>query len=162
MECLRCNGPLKTRHENYLYDGAGLPGVTLMDVAVSRCKSCGDDIVELLRPQALHQAIAARVIRKSGRLAREEVRFLRSILELSGVDLARVMGTSPVSISRWENGRAPIGIQADKLLRMLVAALPGQDVYSLEDLQGAASSKEAAPLRMKLRLKGTAWTAMAA
>jgi transcriptional regulator with XRE-family HTH domain len=90
------------------------------------------------------------------------VRFLRAILELSGVDLARVMGASPVSISRWENGRAPIGVQADKLLRMLVAALPGQDVYSIEDLQGAASSKASSPLRIRLRLRKTGWTPVAA
>ena len=89
-------------------------------------------------------------------------RFLRSILELSGVDLARVLGTSPVSVSRWENGRAPMGVQADKLLRMLVAALPGQNAYSIEELQSAASSKEQAPLRVQLRLKGNAWSAMAA
>ena len=162
MKCLRCNGPLRTRRENYRYDGAGLPGVTLVDVAVSRCQACGDDNVELKHPQALHHAIAARVIRKPGRLSREEVRFLRAILELSGVDLARVMGASPVSISRWENGRAPIGVQADKLLRMLVAALPGQDVYSIEDLQGAASSKASSPLRIRLRLQDKGWTPVAA
>ena len=55
-----------------------------------------------------------------------------------------------------------MGVQADKLLRMLVAALPGQNAYSIEELQSAASSKEQAPLRVQLRLKGNAWSAMAA
>jgi DNA-binding transcriptional regulator YiaG len=58
--------------------------------------------VAIHNAQALHEAIAREVIRRPQRLHGQEVRFLRSLLQLSQARLARVLGTTRLSVARWE------------------------------------------------------------
>jgi putative zinc finger/helix-turn-helix YgiT family protein len=82
---------------------------------------CGETYTSIPAIEGLHRQIAAAVIRKKGRLAPAEIRFLRKWLGWSGVDFAKRTGTKPETVSRWENGRTLMGPQADRLLRVLVA-----------------------------------------
>ena len=134
----------------------------LIGLEVSRCTQCDCSEAAIPRIEALHRLIACALIDKTTRLTGEEVRFLRKLLDWSGSEFAKHMGVAEETVSRWENGRAPMGLQADKLLRMLVAALSGQHSYTIEELRSAGSEKQATPVRMRLRLRGDAWTAMAA
>jgi len=63
--------------------------------------------------------VARAVVKMGGRLTGDEVRFLRTFLELSGVELAELMDSTPGTVSRWENNRTPVGRTADLLLRTI-------------------------------------------
>lgn len=50
----------------------------------------------------------------------EEIRFLRTHIGLSGVDFSKLMGVDAATVSRWKNGKLPMGIIAERLLRMFI------------------------------------------
>src|SRR6266849_10082587 len=122
-KCPQCGGVTKTRREPaYRYAESGLSNVVLIKaVTTTSCSKCGEVYTGFRAIERLHKAIATALIRKKGRLAPEEIRFLRKSLGWSGVDFARRMGTTKETVSRWESGKLPMGPQADRLLRMLVA-----------------------------------------
>lgn len=70
----------------------------------------------------LHQAIARDIIARPTRLRGQEVRFLRSLLDLPQVGLARVLGTKRLTVARWETApQRPIPGPADRALRLFFA-----------------------------------------
>ena len=75
--------------------------------------------------EELHHAIARAIIAKRQRLTSKETRFLRKQLGLSGIELATHLGATPESVSRWEHGRTPMGVTADRLLRLMVVVAHG-------------------------------------
>lgn len=118
-KCLRCEGlKAKTTRENAPFSDI-LPGVVLLNVEVTRCEDCGNREVDVPHMDNLMKAIARAVVATSGRLTGDEVRFLRMFLELSGVELAKLMDSTPSTVSRWENNRTPVGRTADLLLRTI-------------------------------------------
>ena len=118
-KCLRCEGvKAKTTRENEQFSDL-LPGVVLLDVAVTKCTTCGNREVEVPYMDDLMKAVARAVVKMGGRLTGDEVRFLRTFLELSGVELAELMDSTPGTVSRWENNRTPVGRTADLLLRTI-------------------------------------------
>lgn len=119
-KCLRCDGvKAKTTRENEPFNDI-LPGVVLLNVEVTRCEACGNREVEVPYMVNLMKAVARAVVKTGGRLTGDEVRFLRTFLELSGVELAELMDSTPGTVSRWENNRTPVGRTADLLLRTIV------------------------------------------
>ena len=89
------------------YDACGLPGVTLVDVEVSRCGHCGQYEVAIPRIDELHRAMATALARKAARLTPAEIRFLRTTLGWSGRELADHMGAAPETVSRGNMARPP-------------------------------------------------------
>ena len=70
----------------------------------------------------LHQAIARHVVLSEARLRGQEVRFLRSMLDLSQEGLARPLGATRVTVARWEGEPdTPIPKPSDRLLRIVYA-----------------------------------------
>lgn len=160
LNCFGCGHAMTTGRENVKYDESGLPGVTLVDVEVSRCGHCGQYEVAIPRIEELHRVMATAVVRKSARLTPAEIRFLRTALGWSGRELADHMGAAPETVSRWEHGKAPIGPQADRLLRLMVLHRTSPESFDVSDLKGVAAQ---APADLRTRLiSGTAgWTAEA-
>lgn len=118
-KCLRCDGlRAKTARESAPFNDI-LPGVVLLNVEVTRCEDCGNREVEVPHLENLMKAVACAVVKTGGRLTGDEVRFLRTFLELSGVELAELMDSTPSTVSRWENNRTPVGRTADLLLRTI-------------------------------------------
>src|SRR5436190_805963 len=106
-KCSECGARVVSKKENYLYtEETGLP-ITLADVEVTTCPSCGARSVTVPRPQELTGAIIGVLARKPGRLAGPEITFLRQILMRNGRELARLLGCDPNSLSRWETGKSP-------------------------------------------------------
>ena len=159
MTCSACGHKMTSARETVKYDASGLSGITLHNVEVRRCPACGDYEVAIPRIAELHRLIAVTVIAKPGPLAAEEIRYLRKSLGWSGVDFAQHMGTTPESVSRWENGRASMSAQADRLLRTMVALQDPRPDYSLEVLKTITPRKHAKPLRVGLRHRSTGWHA---
>ena len=161
MNCFDCGHAMTTRRENVKYDASGLPGVTLVGVEVSRCAHCGGHEMAIPRIEELHHVMARAVVRKPARLTPAEIRFLRTSLGWSGQTLADHMGTAAETVSRWENGRTPIGAQADRLLRLMVLHEQPVEPFDLADLKGVAKQAPA-ELRTRLVAGATGWTADAA
>lgn len=155
MKCPSCDGRLTSKRENYSYSASGLPYVTLVGVEVRRCAACGEHEVVIPRIEELHRVIALTVVKKVNRLTPEEIRFLRKYLGWSGVDFATHMGVKPETVSRWENGREPIGPVADRLLRTLVLLEQPVRDYSPEAL--AAIGDKPLPARLTMRESRNKW-----
>lgn len=149
MQCPSCRGDMTTTREDYHYTDSGLSSVVLQDTEVRRCSGCDEEEVVISAIEAVHKAIARRLASKPGRLAPEEIRFLRKQLGFSGTDLAAHMGVAPETVSRWENAAQDMGPVADRLLRLLaVTGEPVQD-YAVEILRTVAMG-DAAPMRLEL------------
>ncbi len=156
-KCLQCGTAMKTRRETYPYDRlSGGLAVTLKNVRVSRCPNCGEWEVEIPRIDELHRLIAKGIVEKRSRLAPPEIRFLRKRLEWSASDFAAAMGSTAETVSRWENGRMPMGAAADRLLRLAVVANDGIDDYTLDALRAIAKDVTA-PVPVGLVNRANKW-----
>ena len=157
--CLECGGALRTAQRPYRYRFEGGLSVTLENATVMTCVACGAESVAIHAPARLHRAVAEAVVRKASRLAASEVAFLRHHLDMTGEQMARHLGVSKTSVSRWETGREPIGQVPDRLLRTLVLL---QDWQARPDLELFARLGPAArPSHIKVTLQGEDWNAAA-
>jgi putative zinc finger/helix-turn-helix YgiT family protein len=131
--CINCGHKLVTRRENHPY--RSLPGTVLVGVPVHRCPNCGESEVEIPMIDDLNRTLAASLIVKTSRLIGAEIRFLRGWLDYSSAEFARLLGSSPVTISRWEHDAQDISAHADLLLRALIAMkLAGVPIESFRTL----------------------------
>jgi putative zinc finger/helix-turn-helix YgiT family protein len=129
MKCINCGHAMTTKRENVPYKA--LPGAVLIGVPVSRCPNCGEYEVAIPAIDELNRVLAGAVIRKRARLVGGEVRFLRSYLGYSGADFAKLIGSDPATVSRWESDKQPIGHHTDLLLRAMVALDRKVDEYPI-------------------------------
>lgn len=156
MKCTECGTAMKTRKENYRYDECGLKYVTLVGVEVSRCPKCGNYEISIPQIEGLHRLIARVLIEKVTRFTGGEVRFLRKRLGWSGSDFAKHMGVTEETVSRWENDAVPIGPQADRLLRLMVAQGRMTISYPTERL-ARINPKKAAITRLEVESRDEKW-----
>lgn len=161
MKCVECGAMMKVRKENYRYEESGLKHVTLLAVDVARCQRCDNYEISIPHIEDLHRLIARTLIDKTTRFTGEEVRFLRKSLGWSGSDFAKHMGVAEETVSRWENDAAPIGPQADRLLRFLVAQGKLTSSYPTERLK-TIDLRKATATKVKLATKKDHWTVEAA
>lgn len=156
LKCSDCGRSMKTARENYRYIESGLPNVTLGDVEISRCPTCGRVEVTIPRMAALHEGLARVISRKASRLAPEEIRFLRKHLGWSGADFAKVLGVAAETVSRWETGRADISNTAERLLRVLTWNQKPVEKYPVEELERIDETKSK-PMKLKMALEDHEW-----
>jgi putative zinc finger/helix-turn-helix YgiT family protein len=162
MTCLDCGGALKVARAPYRYTDSGLPGVVLLGVEVRRCQKCGAEEVGIPRIEDLHRLMAQAVIRRPHRLAPAEIKYVRKWLGWSGVDFARHMGTTPETVSRWEQGRVPMSPQADRLLRLMVTTRAPVAEYSLDSLATISDKTPLRPAPLRIQWDRGRWLALAA
>jgi putative zinc finger/helix-turn-helix YgiT family protein len=160
MNCFECAGKMTSKRENVKYRAIGVP-VTLVHVEVRRCQTCGEHEVVIPNVEGLHRALANAVIRKRSRLTPQEIVFLRKYLGWSGADFARRMGTTPETVSRWENDKAAMGVVADRFLRLLVAHEKPVEDYGAQVLEAVAMTPPRVT-RFDLSRQKDEWKAAAA
>jgi putative zinc finger/helix-turn-helix YgiT family protein len=131
-------------------------------VEVRRCPKCGAEEVAIPRIEALHRLIAQTVIRHPHRLTPAEIKYLRKWLGWSGVDFARHMGTTPETVSRWEQGRVPMSPQADRLLRLMVTTRAPATDYALDALADIGHKAPPRPIPLRIQWDRGRWLAQAA
>ena len=161
MKCPECGAGMRTKRENYRYHECGLKNVTLVGLEVTRCSRCGNFEVAIPRIEALHRLIARALIEKTTRFRGEEVRFLRKSLGWSGGGFARHMGVAEETVSRWENDATPIGPQADRLLRLMVAQVGLTMQYPTERL-ARIDPRRALITRLELSVTHDQWGLLSA
>jgi putative zinc finger/helix-turn-helix YgiT family protein len=147
---------MKTQRENVPF--LGLPGVVLVGVPVTRCPNCGEYEVTIPHIDELHRVLALHVVEHSSRLAGAEIKFLRTVLDYTSAAFARLVGASPVTVSRWEHGAQPIGHRADAFIRALVLLRVGAGVgrAQIERLARAAASGRRAGTGRPIAMRSTA------
>lgn len=116
-KCHVCSGQMEGRHENYQYTECGLDNVVLVGVLVYHCK-CGEIAVQIPAVSTLHRLIALELIKKPTLLSGDEVRYLRKFVGYGGSEFADMLGTTKVTMSRWETGATRITKNNDRVLRI--------------------------------------------
>jgi putative zinc finger/helix-turn-helix YgiT family protein len=144
--------------ENYRETLAGSWSVVIEDVMVHRCAACGNYEVTFERLSPLYRALARAVVLKPSRLAGEEVTFLRNHLGLTGRELARTLGVSPAALSRWEQGKDPIGGTSDRALRLVVGLEPPMRGALTRESLAAIEGGNGEPLQLVASLRAGEWT----
>jgi DNA-binding transcriptional regulator YiaG len=109
---------MRGRRSNYKYAECGLSTVNLVNITVYEC-SCGAIVPEIPQVSDLHRKIVFTLINKPTLLTGEEIKFLRKMADLSGVQLAKLLGTHKTNLSKWENGSRQITKKTDCALRLL-------------------------------------------
>ena len=157
MRCSGCNAAeMFSTTEPYKYTESGLPNVTLLGIEVRKCPECGEVEAVIPRIRELHKTIAMLLVRKETRLIGAEIRFLRTHLGYSSSDFAELIGVEREQVSRWENDKAPIGPQADRLLRMLVVHEQHVHDYATGTLSKISSEPAPAPT-LRVKRAGKDW-----
>ncbi|VEN73340.1 conserved hypothetical protein [Candidatus Desulfarcum epimagneticum] len=106
-------------NEPYHYDESGLD-VALFGITQYRCPDCGESYAAIPGLRKLNRFIGLHICKdRKALLKPDEIRFLRKDLGLKSKELARVLGVSPSTLSRWENGKKEIGEAYDRLLRSI-------------------------------------------
>ncbi|HSK02683.1 MAG TPA: type II TA system antitoxin MqsA family protein [Kofleriaceae bacterium] len=155
MKCIQCGTTMTVKRENVPYKA--LPGTVLVGVEVSRCPRCGEYEVAIPAIDELNRVLAKAVIESEYRLAGGEVRFLRSYLGYSGADFAKLIGTTPATVSRWENDVQPIGQSSDRLLRALVLLDKRVDAYPISKLAEIRDELPAKPQARRFAPSAKKW-----
>ncbi len=156
--CPSCHGPMRKSLEDFDYTKmAGGVRVMLRKVEILRCTGCDESEVVIPRILELHRLIATDIAQVPRRLTPAEVRFLRKWLKRTGLELAALCRVTPATVSRWENGRTPIGSTAEQLLRLLVLSSDPAGRLGLADLP--LTITKARPKALDLRPAAKGWKA---
>ena len=122
MKCIECGHETEGRLQDRELR-LDLPyHVVVADSPVLVCPNCGAEYPGMSAPAATFASLARWIAQRPGRLQASEVRFLRNALAWSQGELGRRLGVAPETISRWENGKKPVGYQSELALRFLVIA----------------------------------------
>jgi len=120
--CLDCGSKsiVVTRGEHN-FPESGLDNVTLINVEIKKCNTCGEKVVSIPNPNQLLKVIGEQVILKPNRLSAREIRFLRKNIYLKTQEFAQITGVQRGTVSRWENAHSKPTPSEDRLIRMIYA-----------------------------------------
>jgi putative zinc finger/helix-turn-helix YgiT family protein len=143
-KCYDCGATMQGTRTYYRYTECGLDSVTLENIFVYRCGTCGAIVPEIPAIGELHHMLVLMLIKKDKLLSPQEIRFLRKMAGLNGKELSATLGASASTISRWENGSRKISKKADAALRLVCFAGMLQDILRDKDIVSMAArfSKE--------------------
>lgn len=159
--CLICRKELKKSVAKlYHYRESGLSNVFLQNITLYQCE-CGEKLVQIPMIERLHDAIAFNLLKKRALLTGPEFRFLRKWIGLTANGLAAMLGVkSRISVSRWENGRAPLTAATDHAMRLLVMRVKEEALkqrmfmeIEIQDQFERISAKPSKPERMVITKK---------
>lgn len=118
----------------YRYTECGLDNVFLEGVDVLQ-DDHGEEVYRIENILGLHKMIAHAIISRRGGLSGPELRFLRSEMGLTQEELAKRLGCTRVTISRWERNEEAINRNAEVVVKLLTAEKLDIDPdMSIEDM----------------------------
>jgi DNA-binding transcriptional regulator YiaG len=102
----------------YLYKECGLDNIYLMngfDIEVEN----GEEFVSIRNVDGLWKAIGLNLVTRKKTLSPKEIRFLRTQMDMTQSELARLLRVDDQTVARWEKKKCNIPGPADLGLRML-------------------------------------------
>lgn len=89
----------------------------------------GEEYLTVTNIDGLHRAIGLHIVLERKAPSGKELRFLRSELDMSQAQLARVLGVTDQSVARWEKGQTEPNGPAVLSLRMiyLLSLMPAKE-----------------------------------
>lgn len=104
------------KKETFLYEGLGFP---ILLVKAPLRKAFGEWVIDIdfnkLREKALHY-----LVHKPTALTADEMRFIRTHLEMTTTNFGKVLGVSHVAVLKWESGENRILPTTDLCVRMYI------------------------------------------
>lgn len=105
-------------NNRYHYTESGLDNIYLVNGFKVNKKEDREEIF-IHDVHGLHKAIGKALVFKQGLLAGNEIKFIRTNLDLSQTSLGRLLGLDYQTILGWEKNKYPISKTADRFLRII-------------------------------------------
>lgn len=102
----------------YHYTECGLNNIYLLN-GYEITKNNSDEEIFIHDIHGLHKAIGMALVCKQGLLIGDEIKFIRTTLDLSQSALAKLLGCTYQTILLWEKNKFAIPKTADRLLRVI-------------------------------------------
>lgn len=116
--------------KEYHYTECGLDNIYLANGFKITQSSDGEEEIFIHDIHGLNKAIGMTLISKRGSLSGNEIKFIRTTLDLSQSTLAKMLGCSYQTILLWEKNKSPVSKTADHFLRVIFFAyLDGKVIY---------------------------------
>lgn len=103
--------------KTYHYTECGLDNIYLVNGFKSITTAPGDEEIFINNIHGLHKTIGRILIFKRGALSGREIKFIRSMLDLSQTTLAKILGCPYQIVLLWEKDKVIISKTADHLLK---------------------------------------------
>lgn len=143
----------------YHYTTCGLDNVWLQNGYTVKQTAYGQ-AVAVVDADALHAMLAIRITEKPGRLSGKEFRFLRTMMCLSQLSLAAMVGVTEQALSLWERtGKVPKS--GDALVRMLILEKLKGDGKMSEVINRVNTVERLVNQQIVARARQHKWTARA-
>lgn len=119
-----------------VFDASTFTGLRTIvyDAAIERIDDEGERSIELPKlAELVASAVVARCLRPE-RLRGSEIRAIRRVMKLTLSELAKRLDdkTAVETVSRWESEAQPMGVYAEKILRLLVCEGLRRDAPGIE------------------------------
>lgn len=105
--------------KKYHYTESGLKNVYLVNGFEIIKTDNNNKEIFIYDIHGLHKAIGTSLIFKKGLLAGDEIKFIRTTLDLSQKSLGKLLGLDYQSILGWEKNKTPISKTADHFLKVI-------------------------------------------
>lgn len=131
----------------YHYTGCGLDNIYLLSGFELHETPYGGG-VSIKNVQKLHAAIGAYLCERKKLLSGQELRFIRTEMDLTQSELGRLLGCSSQQIARYEKEQSAVTGPADRLIRMIYKEHAGGNVRvrdlleTIDEMDGRHTDKQ--------------------
>lgn len=105
--------------KKYHYTECGLDNIYLVNGFKITELANGDEEIFIHDVHGLHRSIGLMLIQKRGLLFGNEIKFIRTSLDLSQTALSKILGCTYQTVLLWEKNKQIISKTADRLLRAI-------------------------------------------
>jgi hypothetical protein len=137
--CTLCKKPLKATTTTHPVSVAPKK-IVKVEIPAQRCIGCDEVFTDYDDVKKAEFAVALEVI-SAGQANGVTFRFLRHVLGMRAKDLAVILGTTPETLSRWENGHAEVDRNTWLVVALLVLGRVNQDDRAERALEALAKPR---------------------
>jgi len=125
---------MKSKIINHHYTECGLPNVWIECRCVK--DNAGKDTIIIPNIGLLHKAIAHDIILSDGALSGDEIKYLRSMMELTPTEFGVLLHRTGQTVARWEKGESAPEAVADAFIRLLAAGKVLESAVDAAEISG--------------------------